>query len=529
MNQSTQILYRIVDTLFRYRWLFLLSMVGVIAAAGGILYVLPESYRAEAATRIVTDDTDDAVGITSSTRRESSWAQQNVDRFNDLTTDDKPGGFLDAALKKSKLTPPINVDSRVRDPRYSLFRKRLQAWTNSASIFTISLTWADPNEAQQIVKALQEQYVEAVSLGQQARAAASERFLEGQIREYAARMFQAEESLTVFKQDNQGYSPEEQDALLDRITALRTQLDSLRITAQDSTLRRGAVEQQLALMSPRVTEETTEAVPTGAGGGGEDPVTARLRDLETRRDALLQQYAPTSSIIRDLEGEIATVRAAVPTKVARPTPTEPPTVRHTTVRGNPEYNALSFTLTESKIQERTQQAQITLAEQKIAELEARMKKMPAAQRELTAKMRDYDILRLQYERLVERREQAKIKSDLDRVSARSIFSPIGTIHARPTTSMKMMFFLLIGTLVLGCALGGGLVFFREWVDPSLRYGEDAERLLGLPILASLPEAGSALSPGSDAGGGRARRRALPPASTPSQETGWAPDLGNTGK
>ena len=47
--------------------------------------------------------------------------------------------------------------------------------------------------------------------------------------------------------------------------------------------------------------------------------------------------------------------------------------------------------------------------------------------------------------------------------------------------------MLLGSLLLGCLVGIILVVLSEWSDHSLRHEADAERLLGVPVLAALPE------------------------------------------
>ena len=45
-------------------------------------------------------------------------------------------------------------------------------------------------------------------------------------------------------------------------------------------------------------------------------------------------------------------------------------------------------------------------------------------------------------------------------------------------------------------IGAILIVLSEWSDHSLRHEADAERLLGVPVLASLPEAADLRTPGS---------------------------------
>ena len=84
-----------------------------------------------------------------------------------------------------------------------------------------------------------------------------------------------------------------------------------------------------------------------------------------------------------------------------------------------------------------------------------------AQRELNEKTRDYTVLKTQHEALLTQREQARIKGNLDRVSARSNLSRIGTVYAEPTVGLKKL--LMMG--VASCLLGG-----RFFLVPPVRYG-----------------------------------------------------------
>ena len=73
--------------------------------------------------------------------------------------------------------------------------------------------------------------------------------------------------------------------------------------------------------------------------------------------------------------------------------------------------------------------------------------------------------------------------------------------------------MFAGSLLLGLIVGLMLVVMSEWADRSLRYGTDAERVLGVPVLAVVPEASDlrlALpDPGARRPGGLRRLLAAP--------------------
>ena len=152
-------------------------------------------------------------------------------------------------------------------------------------------------------------------------------------------------------------------------------------------------------------------------------------------------------------------------------------------------------------------------QQNIAQYEAFVSTIPAEQKELTDKTRDYQVVQAQYSALLQKREQVKMEGNLARVSASSSLSPIGYIHAEPTTGKAKMLEMFAGSLLLGLIIGLVLVVLSEWADHSLRYGTDAERLLGVPVLAVVPQTGDLwlAPPPSDRPrlGGGGLRRLLP--------------------
>ena len=81
----------------------------------------------------------------------------------------------------------------------------------------------------------------------------------------------------------------------------------------------------------------------------------------------------------------------------------------------------------------------------------------------------------------------QIKKDLGEVTAASQFNTMNLVAAESTANLKKKILTIAAALALGLFLGLVLVVIREWMDPSIRYEADVERLLGVPVLVSLPE------------------------------------------
>ena len=479
MELSSTIGPRIRDAFSRHRWLFLLTLVVVTGITGAFLLLRARTFKATAYTQVIADNQEVADALGEQYRFAFiNSAQQNANQFTDLFNDDRPGGFVATALKAADLRNPISVDPRDNDARYAKLRKGLFANVESPSLFSINLTWDNASECERIINAFQKQYIESAGQSKTAKSVATQTFLDTEIKKVEKRMRAAEQALIEYKQKNSGQLPEAQTADIEHLAALRMQRDTLVIASQDAGLQESALRQRIAQITPMTVYEQTVT---------DGPNASILKQLMTRRAALLSQgYLPTSEEVTRIDENIARLKASTDTDPSSKSATDK-NVTQARMRSNPEYQELTAQLTKASITKQTQSAQISQANQKIAEYEARIARIPAAQRELADKTRDYTILKALYENLSDKREQARLKANLDRATALSTLIKVGTVYATPTATKTKQAIMLIGSLFLGLVVGGIVVVLSEWTDPTIRYAADAERLLELPVLAAVPE------------------------------------------
>lgn len=499
MSRRAPIAFRAAEAFFRHLWLFVLAVVTVSGLTMAALYLRTKTFHATALTQVVTEDVASDLGVAQSTSYVSP-AQQNVDHLQDLLNDDLPGGFLDTALKNAALDRPINLDPAAQDPRLAALRKGMTVAPQSQTTFSIALTWDRAGEDQRIVEALRQQYIEEIGLERQAQSIATGRFLDSQIQGYEARMRQAEQVLIKYRSGNTGDLPEAQTADVSQLSSLQAQLDNLRISQHDGEMKRAAIQQRIRQVKPMSILEQT---------AGESPLLTQIKTLQAKRDALLAgNLLPAHPQVIALTEQIAALLKQNQKKVQSGA-LEAKGAVSTKLQENPEYQALQQQLMDANIAQQTQQAQTRLLQQEIAQYEKRVRQIPMAQRELTDKTRNYSILKAEYESLLQRREQAQLKGNLDKVSASSTLSPIGSVYAQPTTGPQKRLLMLLGSLLLGIVVGVLAVVLSEWSDRSLRYATDTERLLGVPVIGTILEARNLWAPNTLRLEGPPTRGALP--------------------
>ena len=102
MHQNTPIFYRIADSFFRHQRLFwtALLLVGVLTSAA--IYSKSKTFHAAATTQVQTEN---VAKVLNADAQITSWitpAQQNVDRFLELSRQDQPGGLNSPKPWKSR-------------------------------------------------------------------------------------------------------------------------------------------------------------------------------------------------------------------------------------------------------------------------------------------------------------------------------------------------------------------------------------------------------------------------------------------
>lgn len=496
MSRSTPIAFRMIDAFFRHIWLFLIAMIVVSSVTMTAVYMRSRTFHATALTQVVTDDIASQLGVASQSNGWTSPAQQNVDHFNDLLNDDLPGGFLDTVLKAANLDQPIDLNPAAQDPRLAKLRKNLYVTPVSQTTYAVGLTWDRQDEAQRIVSAFRDQYKEEVGLEHQANSIATSKFLDSQIASYETQMRKSEQALIDYRSKNAGQLPEAQAANISQLSSLIAQLDNMKLTEHDGEIKRTQLLQRLKDVQPMSIMEQTSS---------ESPMQTYIKKLKAQRDMMLAgNMLPTHPEVVAITEQIQALEKQYKDK-AKSGASEATGALETKKEQNPEYQALQDQLLDVTMFQQAQDVQIKRLQEEIAHYEALAKTIPAAERELTDKTRNYSLLSAQYQLLLKQREQAQLKGSLDKVTASSSLSPIGAVYAEPTASSTKRLIMLVGSILLGLIVGIIAIVLSEWSDRSLRYARDTERLLGVPVLGTVPDAKTLWMPQNLLTGGETQR------------------------
>jgi uncharacterized protein involved in exopolysaccharide biosynthesis len=297
-----------------------------------------------------------------------------------------------------------------------------------------------------------------------------------------------EQDIRNFRERSMGQLPQQLDANLRILERLQQQLqttsENMRSAEDRSVLLRNQIEQTQGLRSDLSSggqDISGRRIP-------EDTLITQLSNLN-KRDLVSAQakYKENHPDVIDLQKRIANLEPKVKDLLekqgaARTENLPPPTADPTTARLTQYTEQYNSALLEAK---RAREEVKKLKEQ-IALYQRRIEDTPRREQELTLLTRDYDLLKTNYQSLMDKKIQAQMAENLERKQQGEQFKILdpARLPERPIKPDRNKI-LLIGS-VIGLMGGLGLAWFRESVDQSFHAVSDLEDYLGIPVIATIP-------------------------------------------
>jgi len=177
---------------------------------------------------------------------------------------------------------------------------------------------------------------------------------------------------------------------------------------------------------------------------------AKLSELEVQKRALRTDYTEAYPAVKALQGQIDEVQKKI--------------------RSTYETGLTNLT---------KQQGALS---QQLALYEGTMRNLPEAERDLARLTRLSSVAANTYTFLLQKHGEARI-AKASTISSINIVDPaiVPGVPIKPKKRQN----LLLG-LIVGLALGIGLAFFQDYLDDTIKDGDEAKRVMGLPLLAVIP-------------------------------------------
>jgi polysaccharide chain length determinant protein (PEP-CTERM system associated) len=459
-----------IHQVWRRRWLALAVAWGLCLLGWLVIALIPNSYESRARVFVQQQTIlPNQIGITPAER------QSDLMRVRQMLTST---ANLERVVRRTDLNSQVRSDRDLAREVEGL-RQRIAIIAQQDNLFEIVATSdvagfsnaQNARTATAVVQALLDLFAEENLAGDRSETGQSLTFLDEELRRREQQLQEAEQRRVEFDQRYMGMLPGE-GSVSQRMAAARMELANI---DQQLVAARGAVNGLRAQLNA-----TPATLPGGAGGSGGGGVAGQLAQLEAQLGSQLgmgrtEQHpdviATRSQIARlrplaDQERRSGGGSSSIP---------------------NPSHVSLRAMLAEREAQVSAASSRRAQIEADLQQLQSRQSSEPGVAAEQARLNRDYDVLKTQYDRLLENREQVRLRSDVqtrtEAVSVRVVDPP-----SRPVVPVAPNRPLLL-TLVLIVSLGAGAAaaFVRGQLQTTFPTEGRLAAATGLPVFGTLSE------------------------------------------
>jgi succinoglycan biosynthesis transport protein ExoP len=322
---------------------------------------------------------------------------------------------------------------------------------STSFIYGFSFEHSDPEKAAQVANAVASSFVEVNLARRTEQAHRTTTFLKEELARDEAALREHTRRLNEFRRDHRGQLPSDLNPHIAKLEALSTRRDSL-VT-------------QIATKENRIAQLLSESTET---------------ENETLLDDARAELARESAVHTDEHPNVRSLRR----RVAR---LEELVAQERSQGATPSETTTRLTTSE-ELELRLIKKQLASTDDRIAELNQQIEKMPAVGEDAAALEEQVQQLREDYLKSLRKVEDAELAESLEAAEQGAQISVLDRAHApsKPErTRVKLAVVGVAGALALGIGLG----LLLELLDPVVVDAEHLARLSSHPVLGSVPRVG----------------------------------------
>lgn len=415
-----------------------------------------------------------------------SRLQPLIERY-DLYKSERKTSMEDAvdAMRKAIAVNPVQFDS-------SIVKNSSKEPTVPG--FSINYTAENPRLGQQVCTDLTSMFMEENLQQHEQMARGTSDFLSTQLAQAKQALDDQNAKLAEFKSKNVGALPEDQQANLQVLGTLNTQLtavtDQLSRAQQDKAYVQSLLTQQEASWQASQSDSTPDDLTRI-----QDQLAKMQQNLAALRGRYTDDYPDVVKLKSDIEGlkkQIADMKASDKTTAqAQPAGQaeaggSTPDKKIATPKSIQELRAQ---LQQADILIRTKTKQQEQLQQQIKAYESRVQVTPAVEQRYKELTMGHDAALKFYNDLIASHDQSQMSVDLESRGQGEQFRVLDSPNLPQDPSFPVWWQFALGGLGGGMAIGIGIAGLLEIRDKAIRDERDVEFYLELPTLALVPSIG----------------------------------------
>ena len=343
-----------------------------------------------------------------------------------------------------------------------------------SDVIEVSFKHKDPQTAALVVNTLANAYLDEHLLVH--KNPQSYNFFEDQSQVLKTKLEQSEAAVETFKKQNRVTAlDEQQKLLLKHIADLNAELNR--------TLSQEAETRNRMLQIRQQFNKTPETIPQGKEVDHNpfliSNLEARLVELQLKEKELLTKYTPQSRLVKNVKEEIQMVQE-------RLAQNEKKQYGKSRVGLNTTYQRLQEELFRNQAEAKALAAKRGIQNAQLADYQGKLEQLNQMEVTLDQLEQSVDVNRQNYRLYLAKFEESRISDAMDNKKMANV-----SLMQPALTPLKPVSPKVLLNIVLSIFLGGfgglGLAFFTEYLDDSLGKPEQVEKVLQLPVLASIPK------------------------------------------
>ncbi|CAG1066043.1 hypothetical protein BAC1_01641 [uncultured bacterium] len=338
---------------------------------------------------------------------------------------------------------------------------------SGGNAFSITYSGEDPQTTMQVTNTLSSLFIEENLKVREQYAEGTSEFLSSELETAQQELSVLEQKLKDFKQAHMGTLPGQLDANLRTLDRLQLELQTVSAQLKTNEDRKLVLDEQMKYNAPMAVSPAVQGSLAAELEGARAELGQMLSVYKESYPDVIILRKRIKDLERQVQGEVVEEPAKGPA---------PPKVMH------PAYSELMAV----KSQITTLTRREANIRKQIDQYSSRVELTPASEQQLSDLQRDYDISLQNYQALLEKKMSARLSENLEKRQKGARFRVVdpANVPQSPDQPNKPLV-ITIGTLA-GAAVGIGLVFLVEFMNPAFRKPEDFEGVIDSPVLTSIP-------------------------------------------
>ncbi|MBF9002162.1 MULTISPECIES: XrtA system polysaccharide chain length determinant [Vibrio] len=361
-------------------------------------------------------------------------------------------------LSRSNLeTIARNVDANVRaknSEEYEAIIKNLEdniviRSGGRENLYTISYSGTNAVYTKNVVQAALNVFVENTLSEQRLDTDNASQIIATQISEYESRLKSDESKLAEFKRQYQGFLPGSDSGYYSQLEKNKAALEDAQLALNEATTKFKSISSQMRKEEANAHNEILR---------GKTDYDDRINALQQRLDDLLFRYTDKHPDVIETRNQLADLQKLKEKQLQSYTVED-------ALENDPVYQDLKRNYSETENDVASLKVRVDNYQNKIAELQKDLDKVPGVEAQLTSLTRNYNITKEKYEQLLSRKESARISQSVgnsaDDIKFRIIDPP--RVPDKPSGPIRPLWFT--GVLFVGLGAGVCLSLLISQISP----------------------------------------------------------------